>query len=199
MKRKIGSLVVAAALAVLMVPAVAFGAPGWSGHGFGGHGAWRGADQPFLSLCSLARQALTVADADVSQGPWASGVDEGAAADDSASGLSATAPCPTCLGSCEGFVDADGDGICDRWGSGPCADHDGCPGYVDADGDGICDHYGNGCPQVGSDWGAPGNGSGVGAADGSGAGSGYGYGAHHGGGHGFGAGCGNGGHGRCWR
>ena len=55
-----------------------------------------------------------------------------------------------------GYVDADGDGICDNC-AGAGAN---CPGYVDADGDGVCDNYG------------------------SGNGQGHGHGRHHGGGHG---------------
>lgn len=47
--------------------------------------------------------------------------------------------------SCPGFADADNDGICDN-----CAGADGqCPGYRDADGDGACDNYGEGCPGGG--------------------------------------------------
>ena len=43
---------------------------------------------------------------------------------------------------CAGYVDADGDGVCDA-----CAAGAGCrngAGYIDADGDGICDNYGTG-------------------------------------------------------
>ena len=57
------------------------------------------------------------------------------------------------------FVDADGDGVCDNYGTGRGqyfvdADGDGvCDNYgtgrgqyfVDADGDGVCDNYGTGC------------------------------------------------------
>lgn len=38
-----------------------------------------------------------------------------------------------------GYVDADGDGICDNRGTNGCGWG---PGYVDADGDGICDYAG---------------------------------------------------------
>lgn len=42
-----------------------------------------------------------------------------------------------------GFVDADGDGICDNYGTYGCGAG---TGFVDADGDGICDNYGTyGC------------------------------------------------------
>lgn len=73
---------------------------------------------------------------------------------------------PADTGTCPGFHDADGDGVCDN--------HHGasgiCPGYVDADGDGVCDNYGSGCGR--------GNGCGNGNAA-----SGYGHHgqAHHGG------------------
>ena len=64
------------------------------------------------------------------------------------------------------FVDADGDGVCDRYADGRCG------GYVDADGDGVCDRSGSGaCGQGG-------NGS-----QGFGAGQGGGYGMGHGGKH----------------
>lgn len=42
--------------------------------------------------------------------------------------------------SCLGYVDADGDGVCDNVGRGIGA----CLGYVDADGDGVCDNVGAG-------------------------------------------------------
>ena len=35
---------------------------------------------------------------------------------------------------CTNYVDANGDGVCDTWGS--------CPGYVDADGNSVCDNRG---------------------------------------------------------
>ncbi|HJF65413.1 MAG TPA: hypothetical protein K8U77_04755 [Slackia equolifaciens] len=57
--------------------------------------------------------------------------------------------CGTNSGSCAGFVDADGDGVCDNYGNG-CYGHGShgwcqggaCGGYVDADGDGVCDNCG---------------------------------------------------------
>ena len=108
------------------------------------------------------------------------------------------------------FVDADGDGVCDRYADGRCggyvdADGDGvcddcgfeagaCRGYVDENGDGICDNYadGAGCGRGYVD--ADGDGvcdrSGSGACgqggNGSqrfGAGQGGGYGMGHGGKH----------------
>ena len=43
---------------------------------------------------------------------------------------------------CRGnFVDADGNGICDNYGT-DCRDGNGCGNYVDADGDGVCDNFG---------------------------------------------------------
>lgn len=86
-------------------------------------------------------------------------------------------------GSCDAFVDADGDGVCDHCPDGQCPNYvdgneDGicdhcagangqCPGYEDADGDGVCDNYGEGCP-----------GGGHGCRNGAAGG------AHHGQGHG---------------
>lgn len=55
-------------------------------------------------------------------------------------GTTVSAACP---GNGRGYVDADGDGICDYYGSGyGCGNGYGCGrGYVDADGDGVCDNY----------------------------------------------------------
>lgn len=44
---------------------------------------------------------------------------------------------------CHGFVDADGDGVCDNHGWAGCY-HEGHHGYVDDDGDGVCDNYAQG-------------------------------------------------------
>lgn len=41
------------------------------------------------------------------------------------------------------YVDADGNGVCDNYGTG-CGRN-----YVDADGDGVCDNYGTGCHRGG--------------------------------------------------
>lgn len=43
-------------------------------------------------------------------------------------------------GTCAGYADADGDGICDNCN----ANGIGCPNFVDEDGDGVCDAYRNG-------------------------------------------------------
>ena len=42
-----------------------------------------------------------------------------------------------------GFVDADGDGVCDYFGTGR-GNGQGV-GFVDKDGDGVCDYFGTGC------------------------------------------------------
>lgn len=51
---------------------------------------------------------------------------------------------PGC-GYCSGFVDTDGDGVCDNLGTRRSY------GFVDADGDGICDNLGNGRGYVFTD------------------------------------------------
>ncbi len=46
---------------------------------------------------------------------------------------------------CVGFVDADGNGMCDNRGSGAASN---CGNFVDADGDGACDNWeGEACPN----------------------------------------------------
>ena len=72
------------------------------------------------------------------------------------------------------YVDANGDGVCDNWGS--------YSRFVDADGDGVCDYQGTNCRFVDAD--------GDGVCDYQGAncrsGGGYGgYGCHGGGRHGW--------------
>ena len=47
-----------------------------------------------------------------------------------------------------GYVDADGDGVCDYAGTGCGACGKG-HGYVDADGDGVCDYAGTECERYG--------------------------------------------------
>ena len=42
-------------------------------------------------------------------------------------------------GICDNFVDEDGDGVCDHAGEGGHG-----PGFVDEDGNGVCDHAGTG-------------------------------------------------------
>lgn len=51
----------------------------------------------------------------------------------------------SCSSWCTGFVDADGDGICDNRADGRCGGRG--AGFVDADGDGICDNRTAGCGQ----------------------------------------------------
>lgn len=46
-----------------------------------------------------------------------------------------------CDGTGSSYADANGDGVCDYYGTGTCGM--GCA-YVDADGDGVCDRYGTG-------------------------------------------------------
>ena len=46
-----------------------------------------------------------------------------------------TAGCTVCPHSCTGYVDVDGDGVCDN-----CGANSRCAGYFDADGDGVCDN-----------------------------------------------------------
>lgn len=45
-------------------------------------------------------------------------------------------------GACTGFADANGDGLCDRCGAVPRANHHGCRAFCDANGDGACDACG---------------------------------------------------------
>lgn len=71
------------------------------------------------------------------------------------------------------YVDANGDGVCDNYGTGRGAY------YVDADGDGVCDNRGANCLYVDAD--------GDGVCDNYGTGLG---GGHHGGRWGGGRGCG---------
>lgn len=87
--------------------------------------------------------------------------------------------------SCEnGYIDADGDGICDNYDNDWCTHRGG--GYVDTNNNGTCDNYENGqcpgmeeCPQDASSC----------APRGQGQGYGYGHGHDHGYGHGHGHGC----------
>lgn len=62
------------------------------------------------------------------------------------------------------FVDADGDGICDNYGTG-CRDGNGCGNYADADGDGVCDNYGTNCGNGGNGCGNYVDGDGDGVCD----------------------------------
>ena len=69
-----------------------------------------------------------------------------------------------------GYVDADGDGVCDNAGTG-CGMYGAGRGYVDADGDGVCDNAGMGCGMYGA-------GRGYVDADGDGVCDNAGYGAY---------------------
>ena len=93
--------------------------------------------------------------------------------------------CQTLRDACSGwnFVDADGDGVCDNWGSGNqrlrtpgCGLGQG-QGFIDADNDGVCDNW---------------NGQGAGVQRGQGRGLGQGQGQGHGNGNGNGSGWGRG-------
>ena len=95
--------------------------------------------------------------------------------------------CQTLRDACSGwnFVDADGDGVCDNWGSGNqrlrtpgCGLGQG-QGFIDADGDGVCDNWN-------------GQGAGVQRGQGRGLGQGQGQGQGHGNGNGNGGGWGRG-------
>lgn len=94
--------------------------------------------------------------------------------------------CQTLRDACSGwnFVDADGDGVCDNWGSGNqrlrtpgCGLGQG-QGFIDADNDGVCDNWN-------------GQGAGVQRGQGRGLGQGQGQGQGHGNGNGGGWGRGN--------
>ena len=94
--------------------------------------------------------------------------------------------CQTLRDACSGwnFVDADGDGVCDNWGSGNqrlrtpgCGLGQG-QGFIDADNEGVCDNWN-------------GQGAGVQRGQGRGLGQGQGQGQGHGNGNGGGWGRGN--------
>lgn len=93
--------------------------------------------------------------------------------------------CQTLRDACSGwnFVDADGDGVCDNWGSGnQRLRTPGCglgQGFIDADNDGVCDNWN-------------GQGAGVQRGQGRGLGQGQGQGQGHGNGNGNGGGWGRG-------
>lgn len=58
--------------------------------------------------------------------------------------------CGWCGAGCA-FVDEDGDGICDYYGTCAAYGQSAGLGFVDEDGDGICDNYENGaCPGYGA-------------------------------------------------
>lgn len=138
-----------------------------------------------LAVLAAAALALSLAAAPAfAQGPRAgAGCDSpclracAAAANKSFADMSAAVKNACCKAfSCEGFVDADADGVCDNFGT-----HAGCgqgangafgrgggtgQGFVDADGDGVCDNRQNG--------------AGCGYGDGCGDGTGFGRGCGHG-------------------
>ena len=125
MKKGMIAIVIAALCAALAVPALAFG--------LGAAPANQAAPSQLANACAgQACDAVTVQ------------AERGAASVTPAVAMPAT---------CPGYVDADGDGICDnhaRGNSGSGYHHGNgaaspgdpdCPGYVDADGDGTCDNY----------------------------------------------------------
>ena len=60
--------------------------------------------------------------------------------------------CTYCEDSSHCFTDADGDGICDHWGTG-CGGGQGL-GFTDGNGDGVCDNrFSSSRPMDGSGWG----------------------------------------------
>lgn len=102
-----------------------------------------------------------------------------------ASALSSGAARVSAPAACAGFVDADGDGICDNRGTGTGGGNG--AGYVDADGDGVCDNYGTGAGNGYGNGSGAGDGNGYGAGTGNAAGGGHhggNAGGHHGKGHG---------------
>ncbi len=80
----------------------------------------------------------------------------GSAYSDTGDEATTTATPPYCNG--PGFVDADGDGICDNYGTGYCGGGGCGTGFVDEDGDGICDNAGQGCGGYGRGRGCGGGG-----------------------------------------
>lgn len=60
---------------------------------------------------------------------------------------------------CPGYVDADGDGVCDNYATGACAQNGHHRGYIDANNDGVCDNYASGACD------GPGCGTGAGYVD----------------------------------
>lgn len=197
MKRGLAVAVAAVACMALVAPAAAFG--------IGGAAAGRDcvagcvAEPVCAAMHTLQAEAADAVRAAVlAEGEAAGSAELAAIAQPEVAGEAAASS----WSAGAGFIDEDGNGICDRFEQGYC-DVPGCAGhgqgyapsgsawsgaagqgqgagYVDADGDGICDNRGYG------------NGYGGGNSNGYGNGNGYGYGygyGHHGGGH----------HGgRCW-
>ena len=88
---------------------------------------------------------------------------------------------------CEGFVDADADGVCDNFGTHIGRGNGTGQGFVDADGDGVCDNRAGVC-AAGACIDADADGVCDNRQDGVGCGYGYGRGHGHGDGAGFGHG-----------
>ena len=158
-----------AAACVIAVPTIAFAGGGSAAVG-------TAATEPAVATAGRAAEKASLAQQDAT-------VDVAAYGLDSAAGQGA------------GFVDADGDGICDNWSGASGQSQGQGAGYVDANGDGVCDNW-SGAAGQGQGWGHHGCGAGCAYVDadgdgvcdnwnGAGAGAGWG---HHGGGH-HGRGC----------
>lgn len=150
MKKNIIVLVAAVALVMLAVPTIAFAN--------GMHQAWA----PMGGAGSLAHHAM-----------HAAGESDAAATVEGAIASVRGAYADNQQG-CPGYVDENGDGVCDNCTNGQGA----CPGYADADNDGICDNYGSGACGTGH-----GHGHGHGCGNGTGNGVGYSAANGNGGGH----------------
>ena len=174
MKKKLAAVALAVALVSLAVPALAFA----GGYGQAADGARQGRGACF-ALCQ-ATEALGGSMADLAT---TAAAHCGRGCFDGAQNRSQGAGCAA---SCNGYVDADGDGVCDSCG-GFAASGDGgrgsCPGYADADGNGVCDACGNAAGSCGGY--VDQDGDGVCDRYGQG-GCGKGYGSGHGMGHGYG-------------
>ena len=114
MKKRTIALVAAIALVALAVPTLAFAA--------GFHGL---APTPTASNAPAAAPAAH----EVPATPAPALMDEVAAAVNRVETTPVAAPCA-------GYVDADGNGVCDTCGSATGT----CPGYVDTDNNGVCDN-----------------------------------------------------------
>lgn len=166
-KRSLGIVITAAVVAVAIVPALAFGAGGWSASESVRDNGWARAamqkaaepakGQGQLNKIVLPQGEEEAVAQEVAEEAAVQGLDvvEAVAQESEPAAEVQAAVCP-------GFEDLDNDGICDHWSEGACPSHhwqdveqgfeDGsafvCPGFEDADGDGICDYWESGaCPS----------------------------------------------------
>ena len=74
--------------------------------------------------------------------PWADGATLSSALSQTADAgaMSEANTAGSAAAHCSGYVDADGDGVCDACGNHAQRGHHGCDAFVDDDGDGRCDH-----------------------------------------------------------